>query len=131
MTNPAIIRRAIAEGIGNAVLIKLNQIGTITETLSAIAEARSAGYATVISHRSGETPDDFIADLAVATGAGQIKAGAPCRGERIAKYNQLVRIEEELGNRARYAGTQPFRQFSNFQNRLRTMIESVPFALSA
>jgi enolase len=110
VTNPAIIRRAVREGIGNAALIKLNQIGTVTETLEAIGEARAGGYGTVISHRSGETSDDFIADLAVATAAGQIKTGAPCRGERTAKYNQLLRIEEELGTAARYAGATPFRR---------------------
>jgi enolase len=104
VTNPAIIRRAVEMQVGNAALVKLNQIGTVTETLAAIAEAKRAGYGTVISHRSGETSDDFIADLAVATGAGQIKTGAPCRGERVAKYNQLLRIEEELGSAARYAG---------------------------
>lgn len=104
VTNPDIIRRGVTDGVGNAVLIKLNQIGTVTETLSAINEAQESHYATIISHRSGETPDVFMADLAVATGAGQIKAGAPCRGERAAKYNQLLRIEDELGNRARYAG---------------------------
>ncbi len=108
VTNPAIIHRAVDEKIANAALIKLNQIGTVTETLAAMAEARAGGYGTVISHRSGETPDDFIADLAVATSAGQIKTGAPCRGERVAKYNQLVRIEEELGAQARYAGRRPF-----------------------
>jgi enolase len=86
------------------VLIKLNQIGTLSETLDAMAEARRAGWTCVISHRSGETEDTTIADLAVATGAGQIKAGAPTRGERTAKYNRLLRIEEELGGRARYAG---------------------------
>jgi enolase len=112
VTNPAIIRQAIQQGVGNAALIKLNQIGTVTETLAAIAAARSAGYGIVISHRSGETPDDFIADFAVATSAGQIKTGAPCRGERIAKYNQLMRIEEELGSAARFAGAKPFQQFS-------------------
>ncbi|HVY47340.1 MAG TPA: phosphopyruvate hydratase [Minicystis sp.] len=112
VTNPAIVRRAIAQKVGNAVLIKLNQIGTVTETLAAITEARSAGYGLVVSHRSGETPDDFIADFAVATGAGQIKTGAPCRGERVAKYNQLVRIEEELGSRARYAGASVFACFT-------------------
>lgn len=112
VTNPVIIRRAVREGIGNAALIKLNQIGTVTETLEAIAEARRGGYGTVISHRSGETPDDFIADFAVATAAGQIKTGAPCRGERTAKYNQLLRIEEDLGNAARYAGAAPFRRAS-------------------
>jgi enolase len=108
VTNPDIIRRAIADRVGNAALIKLNQIGTLSETLDAIATARAAGWGTVISHRSGETSDDFIADLAVATGAGQIKTGAPCRGERVAKYNQLARIEEELGSAARYAGRAPF-----------------------
>jgi enolase len=108
VTNPAIIRRAVDQGIANAALIKLNQIGTVTETLAAMAEARAGGYGTVISHRSGETPDDFIADFAVATSAGQIKTGAPCRGERVAKYNQLLRIEEELGAQARYAGRRPF-----------------------
>ena len=108
VTNPAIVRRAIEKGVANSVLIKLNQIGTVTETLDAMAVARSAGYGTVISHRSGETSDDFIADFTVATGAGQLKTGAPCRGERVAKYNQLVRIEEELGSTARYAGPKPF-----------------------
>lgn len=108
MTNPAIIREAIQKKVGNAALIKLNQIGTVTETLEAIDTARLAGYGLVISHRSGETPDDFIADFAVATNAGQMKTGAPCRGERIAKYNQLLRIEEELGSNARYAGPAPF-----------------------
>jgi enolase len=98
----------VERGVANAALIKLNQIGTLSETLDAIAAARRGGYGTVISHRSGETPDDFIADLAVATGAGQIKTGAPCRGERVAKYNRLLRIEEELGNAARYAGDAPF-----------------------
>ncbi|HEY1602678.1 MAG TPA: phosphopyruvate hydratase [Pirellulales bacterium] len=104
VTNAAMIRRAVAEQAGNAVLIKLNQIGTVTETLAAINEAQAGGFGVVVSHRSGETPDVFMADLTVATGAGQIKAGAPCRGERLAKYNQLLRIEDELGNRARYAG---------------------------
>jgi enolase len=104
VTNPGIIRDAVKSGIANSALIKLNQIGTVTETLNAIAEARAGGYSIVISHRSGETSDDFIADFAVATRAGQIKTGAPCRGERVAKYNQLVRIEEELGNEAVYAG---------------------------
>jgi enolase len=109
VTNPAIVRRAVSEGIANAVLVKLNQIGTVTETLAAVAEARAGSYGTIISHRSGETPDDFIADFAVATSAGQIKTGAPCRGERVAKYNQLLRIEEELGAGARYAGRQPLK----------------------
>jgi enolase len=108
VTNPAILREGIAKGIGNSVLIKLNQIGTVSETLRCMSEARAAGYGTVVSHRSGETPDDFIADFAVATSAGQLKTGAPCRGERVAKYNQLLRIEEELGAQARYAGAGPF-----------------------
>jgi enolase len=104
VTNPAILRQGIERGIANSVLIKLNQIGTLTETLDTITLARDAGYRCVISHRSGETEDTFIADLAVATGVGQIKTGAPARSERVAKYNQLLRIEEELGDRARYAG---------------------------
>ena len=104
VTNVERIRRGIEEKAANSVLIKLNQIGTLTETLDAIAEARKTGWTCVISHRSGETEDTTIADLAVATGAGQIKTGAPARGERTAKYNRLLRIEEELGERARYAG---------------------------
>ena len=104
VTNPEILRQGIERGVANSVLIKLNQIGTLTETLDTIALARDAGYRCVISHRSGETEDTFIADLAVATGVGQIKTGAPARSERVAKYNQLLRIEEELGDRARYAG---------------------------
>ena len=101
VTNPGILRQGIERGIANSVLIKLNQIGTLTETLDTIALARDAGYRCVISHRSGETEDTFIADLAVATGVGQIKTGAPARTERVAKYNQLLRIEEQLGHRAR------------------------------
>ncbi|HEX7666080.1 MAG TPA: phosphopyruvate hydratase, partial [Polyangiaceae bacterium] len=108
VTNPRLIREGIADGIANAVLIKLNQIGTVSETFDAIAVAQQAGYGTVISHRSGETSDDFIADLAVASSAGQIKSGAPARGERLAKYNQLLRIEDRLGARARFAGWKPF-----------------------
>ncbi|MGZ6708646.1 MAG: phosphopyruvate hydratase [Solirubrobacteraceae bacterium] len=104
VTNRAILRRGIDAGIANSVLIKLNQIGTLTETLETIALAREAGYRAVISHRSGETEDSTIADVAVATGVGQIKTGAPARSERVAKYNQLLRIEEELGARARFAG---------------------------
>ena len=104
VTNVQRIRRGIEEKAANSVLIKLNQIGTLTETLDAIAEAREAGWTCVISHRSGETEDTTIADLVVATGAGQIKTGAPARGERTAKYNRLLRIEEELGERALYAG---------------------------
>ena len=104
VTNPAILREGIERGVANSILIKLNQIGTLTETLDTIELAREAGYRAVISHRSGETEDTFIADLVVATGVGQIKTGAPARSERVAKYNQLLRIEEELGERARYAG---------------------------
>ncbi|HUP02126.1 MAG TPA: phosphopyruvate hydratase [Gemmatimonadota bacterium] len=107
-THPVRLRQGIERRIANAILIKLNQIGTVTETLEAIGVARAAGYATVISHRSGETEDTFIADFAVATSAGQIKTGAPARGERTAKYNQLLRIEERLGDRARYPGRAPF-----------------------
>lgn len=110
VTNPAIIRKAIADGVGNSVLVKVNQIGSITETLNAIKEASAAGYTNMTSHRSGETPDDFIADLAVATGSGQIKTGAPCRGERLAKYNQILRIEEELGSKAVYSGWAKFKK---------------------
>jgi enolase len=104
VTQSAILRKGIAEHVANSVLIKLNQVGTLTETLETMKTAREAGYRCVVSHRSGETTDDFIADFAVATGAGQIKTGAPCRGERIAKYNQLARIEEELGAQAKYLG---------------------------
>jgi enolase len=104
VTNPAILQEGIDRGIANSVLIKLNQIGTVTETLEAIEMARDAGYRAVVSHRSGETEDTFIADFVVATEVGQIKTGAPARSERVAKYNQLVRIEEELGERARFAG---------------------------
>ncbi len=104
VTNPAIIQQGISHGIANAVLIKVNQVGTLTETLQAIELAKRAGYGTVISHRSGETEDAFIADLAVAVNAGQIKTGSLARGERTAKYNQLLRIEEELGHAASFPG---------------------------
>jgi len=104
VTNPVRLRRGIEMGVANSILIKLNQIGTVTETLDTIRIARDAGYRTVISHRSGETADTFIADFAVATGAGQIKTGSACRSERVAKYNRLLRIEEELGDRACYPG---------------------------
>ena len=110
VTNPEILRKGIAEGVGNALLVKLNQIGTVSETLDAIAMARDARYATIISHRSGETEDSTIADLAVATSAGQIKTGSASRSDRTAKYNQLLRIEEELGSAARYAGFSAIRQ---------------------
>ena len=102
------LEEGIRRGAANSILVKPNQIGTLSETLETIEAARAAGYATVISHRSGETEDSTIADLAVATGAGQIKTGAPCRGERTAKYNRLLRIERELGRRARYAGRKAF-----------------------
>ncbi len=104
VTNPEILKRGIAEGVGNALLVKLNQIGTVTETLDAVAMARDARYATIISHRSGETEDATIADLAVGTAAGQIKTGSASRTDRVCKYNQLLRIEEELGAQAVYAG---------------------------
>jgi enolase len=104
VTNPKIFSRGISEGVGNAILIKLNQIGSVTETIEAVEMARQANYASIISHRSGETEDAFIADLAVGLGAGQIKTGSASRTDRIAKYNQLLRIEEELGSAARYLG---------------------------
>jgi len=104
VTNVVFLRRGIDEGVANAILVKVNQIGTLTESLDVIRMARDAGYATVISHRSGETEDTTIADLAVAVNAGQIKTGAPSRTDRVAKYNQLLRIEEELGPMARFAG---------------------------
>ncbi len=104
VTNPLILSEGISKGVANSILIKLNQIGTITETLETIRLARRAGYGTVISHRSGETSDTIIADLAVATSAAQIKTGAPCRSERVAKYNQLLRIEEELDEEAVFLG---------------------------
>ena len=110
VTNPAILRRGIDGHVANAVLVKLNQIGSVTETLDAIAMARRAGYGVVISHRSGETEDTTIADLAVGTGAGQIKTGSASRTDRVAKYNQLLRIEEELGAAAVYAGRSVFPQ---------------------
>ena len=102
--------RGIEEGVANSILIKVNQIGTLTETLDAMRMAADAGYTAVVSHRSGETEDTFIADLVVATGAGQIKTGSASRTDRIAKYNQLLRIEEELGAAAKYAGRKAFRQ---------------------
>ena len=108
VTNRRRLEEGIRRGAANSILVKPNQIGTLSETLETIEAARAAGYATVISHRSGETEDSTIADLAVATGAGQIKTGAPCRGERTAKYNRLLRIERELGRRARYAGRKAF-----------------------
>ena len=110
-TNTELIRKGISMDAGNAVLIKLNQIGTVTETLNAVKMTQDAGWGVVISHRSGETEDTTIADLAVGTNAGQIKSGAPARGERTAKYNRLLRIEEELGDRAQFAGRQVYERF--------------------
>ncbi len=110
VTNVEFLRRGIEEGVANAILVKVNQIGTLSETLDVIELARGAGYATVISHRSGETEDATIADLAVAVNAGQIKTGAPSRSDRVAKYNQLLRIEEELGDRAVYPGWSAFQR---------------------
>ena len=108
VTNPKRLAEGIAAGAGNAILVKVNQIGTLSEALDAIALGARAGYAAVISHRSGETEDSTIADIAVATNAGQIKTGAPCRSERVAKYNQLLRIEEQLGSQAAYPGPRAF-----------------------
>ncbi|HEY4347229.1 MAG TPA: phosphopyruvate hydratase [Gaiellaceae bacterium] len=108
VTNPERLQRGIDDGVGNSILVKVNQIGTLTETLAAIRLAQAAGYTAVISHRSGETEDTTIADLAVATNAGQIKTGAPARSDRVAKYNRLLRIEEELGDRGAYPGRAAF-----------------------
>ena len=105
VTNAAILERGIEAGVGNAILVKVNQIGTLTETLRAVEIAHKASYAAVMSHRSGETEDTTIADLAVATNCGQIKTGSLSRSDRTAKYNQLIRIEEELDSAARYAGS--------------------------
>jgi enolase len=110
VTNEEILRKGIAEGAANAILIKVNQIGSVSETLHTMAAAKGASYATMVSHRSGETEDSFISHLAVATNSGQIKTGAPARGERTAKYNQLLRIEESLGGEARFAGWDSFRR---------------------
>ena len=108
VTNTSRLEDGIQRGVGNSILIKLNQIGTLTETLNAIEMANRAGYTAVISHRSGETEDTTIADLVVAVNAGQIKTGAPARSERVAKYNQLIRISEELGDVAEYRGRKAF-----------------------
>jgi enolase len=110
VTNPEIVARGIKEHVANAVLVKVNQIGTVTETLDAMAIANKAGYRCVVSHRSGETEDSTIADLAVGTAAGQIKTGSASRSDRVAKYNQLLRIEEELGSAAKYAGRSAIKQ---------------------
>ena len=108
VTNTEIVARGIREDVANSVLIKLNQIGTVTETIECIDMAHRAGWTCMVSHRSGETEDTIIADLAVALNTGQIKTGAPCRSERAAKYNQLLRIEEELGDDARFPGRAAF-----------------------
>ena len=115
VTNSKILQEGIQKHIANAILIKLNQIGTLTETLATIELAKKAHYANVISHRSGEYEDTTIADLAVATSAGQIKTGSLCRTDRIAKYNRLLRIEEELGKSAHYPGIQVFANLSHAQ----------------
>ncbi len=115
VTNPQRIARGIAESAANAVLVKVNQIGSLTETLDAVDLAHRAGFATMMSHRSGETEDTTIADLAVAVGSGQIKTGAPARSDRVAKYNQLLRIEEELADAARYAGAGAFPRYRSVQ----------------
>jgi len=112
VTNPERLKRGIDSGTANALLVKVNQIGTLTETMDAVAMAHKAEYRTMMSHRSGETEDTTIADLAVALSCGQIKTGAPARSERVAKYNQLLRIEEELGSAAIYAGAKAFPRFS-------------------
>ena len=108
VTNSKRLKKGIELGCANAILIKVNQIGSLTETLEAMEMAKQAGYTCIVSHRSGETEDTTIADLSVATNAGQIKTGAPCRSDRVAKYNQLLRIEEDLGSQARYAGRDAF-----------------------
>jgi enolase len=118
-TNTELLRRGIGEGIANAILIKPNQIGTLSETLDAIAMARMAGYGVIVSHRSGETEDTFIADLAVGTGCGQIKAGSVCRSERVAKYNRLLTIERELGNQAVYYGSKLVEKFKGLRQSVR------------
>src|SRR5256885_15708899 len=112
VTNPKIFREGIRKGIANAILIKVNQIGTLTETFAAIELAKRSGYGTVISHRSGETEDTTIADIAVGTNALQIKTGSLSRSDRVAKYNQLLRIEEDLGDSVEYAGREAFRQLA-------------------
>ena len=111
VTNPARLQKGIDLGVGNALLVKVNQIGTLSETLDAVALATSNGYRSMLSHRSGETEDTTIADLSVAVNCGQIKTGAPARSERVAKYNQLLRIEEELGDAAVFAGRGAFPRF--------------------
>ncbi|HEX5570072.1 MAG TPA: phosphopyruvate hydratase, partial [Ktedonobacterales bacterium] len=119
VTNTTRLARGIHERVANSILVKLNQIGTLTETLAAVEMAERAGYTAVISHRSGETEDTTIADVVVATNAGQIKTGAPARSERVAKYNRLMQIEEELGQSARYAGFSAFYNVPSLANRAR------------
>jgi enolase len=119
VTNTELLRRGIQQGIANAILIKPNQIGTLSETLNAIEMARAAGYGVIVSHRSGETEDTFIADLAVATGCGQIKAGSLCRSERVAKYNRLLIIERELGDQAVYYGSKVIDKFKSLRQSIR------------
>ena len=113
VTNPERLQKGIDNAAGNALLVKVNQIGSLTETLDAVTLAQTNGYRCMMSHRSGETEDTTIADLAVATNCGQIKTGAPARSERVAKYNQLLRIEEDLDDAAVYAGRKAFPRFSN------------------
>lgn len=108
VTNTKLLQRGIEQGVGNAILVKVNQIGTLTETLEAIRMAQAAGYAAIVSHRSGETEDTTIADIVVAVNAGQIKTGAPSRSDRVAKYNQLIRIAEKLGDNALYPDMKAF-----------------------
>jgi enolase len=113
VTNPVRLREGIDRGVANSILVKVNQIGTLTETIEAVRLAQSNGYTAVMSHRSGETEDATIADLAVALGTGQIKTGAPARSDRVAKYNQLLRIEEQLGSRAMYPGWDAFPRYAD------------------
>jgi enolase len=110
VTNEEMLRRGVAEGVANAILVKINQIGTVSETLHTMETAERAGFGRMISHRSGESEDTFISHLAVATNAGQMKAGAPARGERTTKYNQLLRIEERMASEARFGGWETFRR---------------------
>jgi enolase len=125
VTNPERLRKGIGMGAGNAILIKPNQIGSLTETLDAIRIAKDAGYRTVISHRSGETEDTTIADLAVATNAGQIKTGSLSRSDRVAKYNQLIRIEEELSTMGRYAGLDIYQSWIQSPSSKKTPLRTV------
>ena len=125
MTNTELLRRGIQEGIANAILIKPNQIGTLSETLDAITMARGAGYGIIVSHRSGETEDTFIADLAVGTGCGQIKAGSLCRSERVAKYNRLLSIERELSDQAGYYGSKMVERHKNLRQSVRPMRQRI------